>query len=235
MIRVAIVEDENNAAEILEKHLKEYANKKSIEFLITRFESGIDFISQYQPIFDIVFMDIKMPHLDGMETAKKLRTYDSKVALVFITNMIQYAIKGYEVNALDFVLKPVNYFEFEMKMTKVTEYVSRHKQKFITVELEDSLKKILLSDLEYIEVINHTLIYHMKDKFFEAYGQLKAIEKILYDENFFRCHNSYLVNLNHVMEVYQDYILVGKHKLPLSRRKRKEFMKQLADYMGGGI
>ncbi len=235
MIRVAIVEDEDKAAKVLEKYIKQYCNKKSMDFVCTRFNSGIDFISDYKPVFDIVFMDIMLPHIDGMETAKKLRVFDDKVALVFITNMVQYAIKGYEVNALDFVLKPVNYFEFEMKMAKVVDYVRRNKKQFITVELEDSLKKILLSDLEYIEVINHTLIYHKGDEFFEAKGQLKVVEQVLSKDNFVRCHNSYLVNLFHVLEVHQEHILVGKQELPLSRRKRKDFLKQLTDYLGGGI
>lgn len=235
MIRIAIVEDEDKAGEILEQFLQKYSLDNNFECVITRFYNGLDFIGQYQAIFDIVFMDIKMPHLDGMETAKKLRKYDEKVALVFVTNMAQYAIKGYEVNAIDFVLKPINYYEFEMKMVKITDYVKRHEQKYVTVKLEDSLKKIPLSDLEYIEVINHTLIYHVKNESFEVYGQLKNIEIMLENDNFLRCHQSYLVNLYHVLEVHKENILVGTHTIPLSKRKRKEFMTKLADYMGGGI
>ncbi len=235
MIRIAIVEDEEQSFLILKKHIEEFSRKTGYQFSSFWFKDGLNFISDYEPNYDIVFMDIKMPHLDGMKTSKKLRELDKNVALIFITNMMQYAIKGYEVNALDFMLKPVKYFDFEMKMDKAIEYFNKNQDDSFTIDVGEVKIKIPISEILYIEVINHTLIYHTEKSDYETYGQLKKMEEILKNKNFARCNNCYLINLRHITEVHSNYIIVGKDNITVSRRKKKEFMELLTNYMGSGI
>lgn len=235
MIKIAIVEDEEKSVLILQKHIERFSKKTGYQFSNLWFRNGLNFIDDYKPNYDIVFMDIKMPHLDGMEVSKKLRELDKNVALIFITNMMQYAIKGYEVNALDFMLKPVKYYDFEMKLNKAIEYVKKHKNDTIVIDMGDITKVVQVSDILYIEVMNHKLIYHTEDGEYETYGQLKKIESDLRSKNFSRCNNCYLVNLRHIKEVYPSYLVVGKHEIQISRRRKKTLMEELTNYLGSGI
>ena len=234
MIRIAIVEDEEQSVQTIKQHLALYCRNIKHQINSFWFRDGLEFISDYKNNFDLVLMDIKMPHLDGMSTARKLREKDQTIALIFITNMMQYAIKGYEVNALDFIVKPVKYFDFEMKMRKAVEYIQKHRNDNITIDMGDAKVITPLSEILYIEVLNHTLIYHTMKEEYQAYGQLFKMEEMLANKDFARCNNCYLINLRHVNEVHPDYIVVGQDKIQVSRRKKKEFMELFTNYMGSG-
>jgi len=100
MLRIAVVDDEQPARELLCGYIQRYSREKELPVAVTEFQDGLSFISNYKPIFDVVFIDIKMPLLDGMEAAKVLYKLDKNVCIVFVTNMAQYAVKGYEVDAV---------------------------------------------------------------------------------------------------------------------------------------
>ena len=118
MINIAIVEDNREQAAALESHIKTYASDHKLSVSVSIFYEPITFLEKYSP-FHIVYMDIMMPMLNGMDAAKLLREKDEKVILIFVTTMRQYAIQGYEVAASDFIVKPVAYPEFALKFTKV--------------------------------------------------------------------------------------------------------------------
>lgn len=118
MINVAIVEDEKPAAELIGSYLQEFGRQEEEEFSVRVFGDAVSFLENYKPDFDLVFMDIMMPSIDGMRAAKKLRERDRNVQIIFVTSMSQFAVKGYEVAALDFIVKPVSYFDFCIKMRR---------------------------------------------------------------------------------------------------------------------
>lgn len=118
MLHVSIVEDDPSSAKLLGRYVKKYFEETGGEYKLSYFTDGLQFIADYSGNCDIVFMDIEMPRLDGMATARRLRAIDQTVSLIFVTNMAKYALKGYEVDALDFMLKPVEYFNFCLKMEK---------------------------------------------------------------------------------------------------------------------
>ena len=114
MFTVAIVEDEIDAARRLEVCLARYSqDHPDVRFDVTVFSEPTGFLDAYRPVWDIVFMDIEMPNMDGMSAARRLRVLDEQVILIFVTNMAQFAAKGYEVDALDYVIKPFSYNDFE--------------------------------------------------------------------------------------------------------------------------
>ena len=120
MIRIALVEDEAEVRAQLQGYVQRHTRQYGTEFAVTEFADGMELLDDYRPVYDILFLDVEMKHLDGMETARRVRQLDKDVIIVFITNMAQYAIGGYAVGALDYVLKPVPYFAFSQQRTALS-------------------------------------------------------------------------------------------------------------------
>lgn len=235
MIQVAIVDDEPQAAQELEKCLHLYEEESKLQFEATLFPSGDAFLQNYQAgAFQIVFMDIEMPGMDGMETSRRLRALDKDITLVFVTNLAQYAIQGYEVGALDFILKPINYFSFKLKISKAVAAAKSHLNTTFTVRNEKGLWYIKASELCYLEVMKHDLIYHTTTGSVETVGSLKQEEKRLTDLGFFRCNYCYLVNLRYVSGVSGNLATVNGETLEISRNRKKDFLRKLSEFYGEG-
>lgn len=233
MIRVAIVEDEAAVREQLSGYLQRYTRQYGTGFEIHPFEDGMEILDDYRPVYDIILLDIEMKHLDGMETAYRIRQLDPEVILVFITNMAQYAIKGYAVGALDYLLKPVPYFAFSQQLQKAVEKIQRRQRRYLAVPVSGGLRRLDVSRVFYIESQGHQMHFYTEDGHFISTGTLKALEEKLSDCPFARCNSGYLVNLAQVSGVQQNEVQVGPYQLQISRPKRKSFLAALADYIGG--
>lgn len=234
MIRIAIVEDNDEDAVRMKEYLDKYAEDNGLEFYLQRYSDAESFMRVYND-YDIIFMDIVMKNLDGMAAARLLRESKNNAALVFVTNMMQYALEGYSVNALDFMVKPLNYYNFALKMDRIYEYVRSRMKKEIIVSSKTSKTVIMISDIKYIEVANHTVTYHTNEGKVMSSGSLKEIVRILDGNSFCLCNQCYLVNLNCVKRVKgNDLQLSDGTVLQISLPKRKNFMKQLAYFYGRG-
>lgn len=233
MIRVAIVEDEAEIREQLMGYVQRYTRQYGTAFEVKTFADGLEILEDYRPAYDLILLDIEMKHLDGMETARRIRELDPEVMLVFITNMARYAIKGYAVGALDYVLKPVPYFAFSQQLQKVEERLRRRTRHYLAVPVEGGLRRLDTSRIYYIESEGHRVHFYTEEGDFAAPGALKALEEKLADRPFARCNSGYLVNLAQVQAVQQNTVEVGPYELQVSRPKRKSFLAALTDYIGG--
>ena len=233
VIRVAIVEDEAEIREQLMGYVQRYTRQYGTAFEVKTFADGLEILEEYRPAYDLILLDIEMKHLDGMETARRIRELDPEVMLVFITNMAQYAIKGYAVGALDYVLKPVPYFAFSQQLQKVEEQLRRRTRHYLAVPVEGGLRRLDTSRIYYIESEGHRVHFYTEEGDFAAPGALKALEEKLADRPFARCNSGYLVNLAQVQAVQQNTVEVGPYELQVSRPKRKSFLAALTDYIGG--
>lgn len=233
MIRVAIVEDEAEIQEQLMGYVQRYTRQYGTAFEVKTFADGLEILEDYRPAYDLILLDIEMKHLDGMETARRIRELDPEVMLVFITNMAQYAIKGYAVGALDYVLKPVPYFAFSQQLQKVEAQLCRRTRHYLAVPVEGGLRRLDTSRIYYIESEGHRVHFYTEEGDFAAPGALKALEEKLADRPFARCNSGYLVNLAQVQAVQQNTVEVGPYELQVSRPKRKSFLAALTDYIGG--
>ncbi len=235
MYKAVIVEDEEDCADILKEYLKRYEQENGAAFYVTCYKDGEAFLSAYKSDADIIFMDIQMPFVDGYRASMKFRESDSNAKLVFVTNMAQYAIKGYQVEASDFIVKPINYLGFEALMKRLLRQIDASREEdSIVLHLLNSVEKVNLRDILYIEVMNHTIIYHTENKDMELFGSLTECEKQLAGKNFARCSSSYVVNLRYVTSYDRTSVTIAeKITLPISRGKGKAFIASLNAYLMG--
>lgn len=233
MLSIAIVEDEWQCAEELQRHLETYAQEHTLEMNFTRFSRGREFLFQYNNTYDIVFMDVDMPEMNGFETAKKLRQLDPDVVLVFVTFLAKYACKGYEVDALDYIVKPVKYSTLRLKIEKAIAKAKKRKKQEVLLSTKDGLLRISIGDLFYISIDGHNIEYHTSQGVYTYYGTLKSVESLLPPNRFCRCNNNFLVNLRCVSRIEEDYVFIGSVKLPMSRPRKAKFIEALHnDIMG---
>lgn len=235
MIQIAIVEDEKEYIQILEGYLSRFSTENEIPFQISTFRDGIDIVTDYKPEYDVILLDIQMKHLDGMKTAEKIRSLDENVIIIFITSSVHYAVQGYSVDALGYVVKPVSYLAFSQLLKKAAKQISRKQTKeYIGIKVEGGQLRQDISQIYYIESQRHNVIFHTQKEVVVTQGPMKKLESILEGKGFAKCHNAYLINLNHVVGVLQNSVsLTDNQDLPISRTYKKAFIDALTDYMGG--
>ena len=233
MIRVLIAEDDPQCARQLRQFLDSYSQETGRTFRITHYDNGEDLVERYQPEFDLLLLDVDMPFMDGMTAAGHIRRLDPEVVIVFVTNLAQYAIQGYSVNALDYILKPLNYFSFSQRLTRALRYVKKREDAYITVAVKGGALKLEVGNIHYIERLGRQLMFHTHDGIHASSATLQQMEDALSGKGFARCNKGYLVNLAHVSGVRDGCAVVRGDKLLISRGRRGPFLDALADYVGG--
>jgi DNA-binding LytR/AlgR family response regulator len=231
MIRVALVEDDPNYREELMEYLKRYEQESGEKFRSSVFTDGDEIAEEYRADYDIILMDIEMTFMDGMTAAERIRKVDSEVVIIFITNMPQFVMKGYTVDALDYVLKPISYFAFSQRIDRALSRMKKRTTKYITIEIKGGMQKLDVSKITYVEVCNHDLIFHTLNGDYLTKGAMKELETILGTENFFRCNKCYLINLEYVESVQNYDVILGKDIVQVSRARKRALLDALNDYL----
>lgn len=234
-MRVAIAEDERGCAEQLQANLHRYAVESGEPIQIEVYANGAELIENYRGSWDLLLLDVDMPVLNGFDAARSIRRIDPKVHIIFITNLAQYAIKGYEVSALDYVLKPISYFALSMKLDMVSRLIRRNMEDSLMINQDGDLIRVPLSHLYYVEIFSHELNYHtMEGDIVTTTSQtLSALEKRLEGHGFVRCHKGYLINLRYVKTLCGNTVLLDGREIPVSRNRRKAVMQAIIDYAKG--
>ena len=232
MIRIAIVEDNKEANIKLKNCLDIYFNNSN-EYQIDSFDSAFLFINKFNSNYDVIFMDIEMPTMTGMEACYKLREIDQTIAIIFVTNMAQFAVEGYIVRAFDFAVKPISYGNLSLKLDRVIEYISHFIGKIIHIKTPEKTFQIALEEIIYIDIYNYILTYHtLNEKIDVTTTSLLDIEKQVINYGFFKINRSTIVNLKYIKSVKDTLVDVNGNILTLSRRRKKEFMEKLTEYFG---
>ncbi|MDO4852774.1 MAG: LytTR family DNA-binding domain-containing protein [Clostridia bacterium] len=232
-MRIAIVEDEQTAADRLTEYLARFFPERDEQYTLARFGDPVALLDHYAG-YDLVFMDIEMPHMDGMEGARRLREIDSETQLIFVTNMAQYAAKGYEVEALDFVVKPVAYSDFAFKMKRALRAVQRTTGRELLIPQPSGMVRANARELCYVEVRGHRLTYRFLERAIETRGTMDDAERQLADAGYLRPHNSYLINPKYIDRVDGYTVYVHGDALPISHPRRKEFIAALTEWYAKG-
>ncbi|HHW89677.1 MAG TPA: response regulator transcription factor [Clostridiales bacterium] len=233
--KIAIVEDDKQSAKILASYINRYSEENNIEIDIMHYNDGDEIVYEYKPIYDIIFLDIEMRLLDGVTAAKHIRKLDKDVIIIFVTNMPQYALKGYEVGALNYLLKPITYFAFSLELKRAAEKIQSKENSYLIFSTKDETIRLHTSEVAFIESMKHKLIIHARGEQYVITGTMKEIENKLTKFNFFRCNNCYLVNLARVTGVKDNFVIIDEYELLISRPRKKAFMEALTKFFGDMI
>ena len=233
MLRIAIIDSDPDVCDQMRVFVRRYARSQGLDVSLDEFDRADKFLAQYKQVYDIILMDIELPGLDGMEAAKRLRKLDTDVVLVFVTALARYAIRGYEVDALDFVLKPLNYYAFSLKLERAIQRVRQRSSERIMLKTSGGMHCLEIRQIHYLETKSRMLYYHTSTGVYSVRSSMQSAVEQLAGYSFAKCNQCYLVNLQHVTDVRDDHVTVAGTMLEISRRNRKAFLDAVVAYIGG--
>ena len=234
MLRVTVVDDDLSDSALIREFLDRFSIENNIQIEKTMYNSAVDLLEDYRGSADILLLDVDMPCTDGLTAARELRARDDRVAIVFITNMAQYAIKGYEVDACDFMVKPITYPSFAQKLRKAAEWSDKRRGHHVILTDDGNPQRIRTSNILWLEKDRNYLVWHTKNGEFRERGTVADAKNKLrsagVDDSFAECCTGFIVNLERVDAICKDTLTVDGHTLPISRRLRKDFIHAYATW-----
>ncbi len=233
MLSIAVCDDEVIECCNMAKRIKDILEDMKIPCIIRQFRSGGELLQALES-FDIVFLDIIMQDLDGMKTAQIFREKAFDKILIFISSSREYVFDAYDVEAFQYLLKPVDNRKLKRVLQKAVLKTEKRSQEFIIVSRERQKKKLFLDDIYYFEIKGRVVDVHGTEGVFTYYEQIGELENKLRDKGFFRCHKSYLINLKYV-DVYnrQEAILENGEGIVIAKRRYDEFCQEVLKVMRG--
>jgi len=232
MIHVAVLEDEEIWEQAITELLERYRREEGVPMEVDVYRNAYDLTEKTGKVYDVLLLDIEMAHMTGMEAARQIRERDESVAIIFVTANPRYAIEGYQVQASDYILKPVQYPALRASLKRSLRGVSDRETRYVTISERSGARRVEVSKLRYIESRGHRLTFHLEKETLETTtSSMKEMEELLSGEGFFRISSGCLVNLRFVDSVEGESVRAGEELLPLSRRKRTGFLSALTDYL----
>ena len=237
MLSIAVCDDEVIVCCNMAKRIKEIMEEMKMPCIIRQFRSGGELLQALES-FDIVFLDIIMQDLDGMKTAQIFREKASDKILIFVSSSREYVFEAYDVEAFQYLLKPVDDRKLKSVLQKAVIKTEGRSQEFIIVSRERQKKKLFLDDIYYFEIKGRVIDVHGTEGIFTYYEQIGELENKLWNKGFFRCHKSYLINLKYV-DGYnrQEVFLENGKKIVIAKRRYDKFVQEVLEVMreNGGI
>lgn len=231
MINIAICDDEVYMLNLLTEKVLGFFKQENMEIAVFPFQSGKALLDCDKKL-DIVFLDIQMGEPNGLETAKELRSRGYGGFLIFITVLQEYVFNAFEVQAFDYLVKPLQEDNFSRTMGRLLLSIRSHKEKQLLIQKGTEWSIVPFDDIVYCEIINRKVYLHLKDEpVLDYYDKIETLERKL-DERFFKCHRSYLINLQYLKsyKAGQAYLTNGE-TIPVSRLRGDEFSTVILQYM----
>lgn len=232
MLRIAIVDDEPSVCEFLRHGTEQALANAGTQADVTVFNSAEAFLASDAQPFQLVMLDIQMPDMDGMTCAELLRQRDADVVILFITSMVQYAVQGYRVEALDYIVKPVTEAQLQMSLGRALRKLQERQPHTVVFRAGGAITPVAVEELFYVEAVNHSAIAHTARGEIPCGMTLSAVENLLAPHHFFRCHAAFLINLAKVEQVQATDVVVAGAMVPVSKHRRKAMMQAITAWWG---
>lgn len=220
LVRIAIVEDESDQYEYYRKMLEAWSEANAVRLSISYVESAAEFLFKYdrQNLFDIIFLDICMRDMNGMELAHAIRKFDRNVQIVFITGDSKYVFEGYEIGAVRYLIKPVDESKLIGALNTCMEKIEKHTEDYLTFKYLGENLKLSRSDIIYVRVDGHYLQMHTENGQYEWKGSLREMLAQLDSDRFVMTNRSTVVNLEYVNKITrEECVLESGEAIPVSR------------------
>ena len=237
LIGAASVENDGEEERLLEEQLARYGRDRNVEMSCVHYGSAEAFLDAPYDV-DVVFMDIDLPGMNGMDASAQMRRGDATTQIVFVTSLVQYAVRGYQVDAAGFIVKPVRFYDMAMCLDKVCRVIARNVEESITLKTQSGLYLFPVSDIEYVETSGHDLVYHFSSgaSTIRVRDSIGHLATSFGDKPFIRVSQGQLVNMMHIARVTGDCLTTtGGATLFFSRRCKHDCLKRIAQYMGRTI
>lgn len=231
MLLIAVVDDDKQEMDDLVNFVEHYFQSRQEEYIIYRYHDGVEFIRSRE-LYNIVFLDIRLGEMDGLDVARFLRMVNKEAQLIFVTHMAQFAIRGYEVDAMDFIIKPIDQFSIDRVLDKAIKRINDYRNITLALKTSNGIVSITSNSIFYVEVYDHDLIYHTEQGDYKVRGQLGEVRKKLEGHHFIQCNRSYLVNMRHVKRLQSDYLEVNGVRIQISKSHQKEIEQRFINYLG---
>lgn len=230
MYRIAIVDDDRITRLELDKFIARFADDFQHEIQTALFTDGDELLERSAGSYDIIFLDIEMQRLNGLETARQIRLRDDQAVIVFITSFVQYAVQGYSVNAMNFLVKPVTYQTFSAELNRALVRIQRLRPTTLCLRTDEGMVPIEADQITYIETVGRKVSIHTREHAYPCWDTLTNLEKELPEIQFFRCHKAYLVNLAFLERILEKNALIAGTEVLVSRDRRKDLMRALVRF-----
>ena len=235
-IRIAVVEDEAPMRAFLKEHAERFLSQKSLKGEVLPYESAEAFLADEGKKPSLVLMDIQMKGMDGMACARILRSRGSKAILLFITSLASYAVQGYQVDALDYLVKPVSPTDLDKSLTRALTRLKERRPRVVTLRSPGGVTVLRVPDILYVEAVNHSAVAHLGSGEEVPCGMtLSAMEAQLEGNGFFRCHAAFLINLSKIERITATDAVAEGRLIPVSKHRKKELMQVLAAWWGNQL
>ena len=236
MLTIALVEDDAAQSAALGQVVEQFFAQNGEEIRLLKYADGADILANYPQSPDLILMDIDMPKVNGLDAARRIRAFDSQVLLVFVTNMVQCALAGYAVEAMDFIVKPISESSCRLSFSRILRRLRQKRGHSIPVRSGKNTFSINTRELLYAESHGHSLLLHMRDgSAMTITESIQSLAQRIEPLGFFRCHTSFLVNLAAVDTIRRTDTVVAGTVLPVSKYRREDFMRAMADFAGGAF
>lgn len=232
MINIGICDDELHYRTKIKSILKEILSLYSINYNIYEFSSGEELLNNYPKNLDILIMDIQMKTINGMDTARKIREFDEKLEIIFMTSFTEFMQEGYEVKAYRYILKPITEKKISKNILPCIDEIMKNRNNYLTISVKNNIDRIKIDSIIYVETARPNILIYTRDNVYTTKMSISKIEKILKEYGFFRCHTSYIVNLKFVESMNSNAVIVNGKDIPISKYRVKELKLAITNILG---
>lgn len=230
MLLISIVDNSEQDIAQLHSLLEIYFRRTGTAYIQRVYKSGMDFVRSSENS-DIVFLETRLDRLDGLETARIMRKLGSEAQLIFLSRSPELAIQGYAVDALDFLLKPLDPAAVTFALDKAISRIESRSSTFLALKLPNGTASVRANDITYVEVFDHNLVYHTTGGDYTVRGRLSDVYEKLDHDKFIACNRSFIVNLRHVTAIGGDHVMLGSTKIAVSKSHRREIQSRFSAYL----